>query len=80
MMKTIEERLTRILCDSFKVRRESIGSGTTLADHGFDSLVIVELALVLDNEFGISLGEGELADTMTVTDAAELMAAKGAVL
>jgi acyl carrier protein len=77
-MKAIKERITRVLCDNFKVQHESIGPGTTFADLRFDSLVIVELALVLDNEFGISLGDGELTDTMTVTDAAELVMVKGA--
>lgn len=78
-MKSIEERITKILLDDFKVRHESIGSDTTFADLRFDSLVIVELALVLDNEFGIVLDGGELTDAMTITDAAELLAVKGAV-
>ncbi|MPZ83087.1 MAG: acyl carrier protein [Actinophytocola sp.] len=78
-MTAIEECITKILLEDFKVRDGSICRDTTLADLGFDSLVIVELALVLDNEFGIALEDGELADSMTITDAAELLVAKGAV-
>lgn len=78
-MNSIEERITKILLDDFKVRPEAIGPDTTFADLSFDSLVIVELALVLDNEFGIALDEGELTETMTITEAAELTVAKGAV-
>ena len=77
-MKSIEERIRKILFDDFKVQHESIGSNTTFADLSFDSLVIVELALILDNEFGIELDDGELTDAMTVTDAAELVVVKGA--
>jgi acyl carrier protein len=77
-MTSITERITDILLHTFKIHRGSIGSGTTFADLGFDSIAIVELALVLDNEFGIALEDGELADTMTTTDAAELILVKGA--
>jgi acyl carrier protein len=78
-MKPMEERITRILLDEFKIQHESLGPETTLADLSFDSLMIVELALVLDNDFGVALEDGALTDTMTITDAAELMVVKGAV-
>lgn len=78
-MKSIEERIVKILLDDFKVRYQPIGPETTFADLSFDSLVIVELALVLDNEFGIGLEDGELTDSMTITEAAELVAVKAAV-
>lgn len=77
-MQSIEERITTILRDDFKVRQDAIGQETTFADLSFDSLVIVELALVLNNEFGVSLEDGELANTMTIADAAKLMVVKGA--
>jgi len=79
MMSSIEERITKILFDYFKVRRESIGPDTTFTDLNFDSLVLVELTLVLDNEFGTVIEYGELTDSMTIADAANLVVAKGAV-
>jgi len=78
-MKSIEERITKILLEDLKVWHESIDPNATFAELGFDSLVIVELSLVLDNEFGIALEDGELTGRMTIADAAELMAVKGAV-
>ena len=78
MMNTIQERITNILLDTFKIHRGAIGTDTTFADLGFDSLAIVELSLVLDSEFGTALEDGELDDTMTTTDAAELILVKGA--
>ena len=78
-MNSIEERIAKILLDDFKVRHESIGPDTTFADLNFDSLVIVELTLVLDNEFGLTIEYGELTDSMTIADAANLVVAKGAV-
>jgi acyl carrier protein len=74
---SLQERITKILLDDFKVQHEHIGQDTAFGDLGFDSLVIVELALVLDTEFGVTLEDGELTDTMTVADAAQLLVAKG---
>jgi acyl carrier protein len=76
-MTFLEERITKILLDDFKVQQEDISPDTAFGDLGFDSLVIVELALVLDTEFGVELEDGELTDTMTVADAAQLLVAKG---
>jgi acyl carrier protein len=76
-MTYLHERITKILLDDFKVQQEHIGPDTAFGDLGFDSLVIVELALVLDTEFDVALSDGELTDTMTVADAAELLVAKG---
>lgn len=78
-MKAIEERIMRILVDDFKVQHEPIGPDTTFADLSFDSLVIVEFALMLDTEFGIRLESDELAETMTIADVAALAVLKGAV-
>lgn len=74
---SLQERITKILLDDFKVQQEHIGQHTAFGELGFDSLVIVELALVLDTEFGVMLEDGELTDTMTVADAAQLLVAKG---
>ncbi|OLF05264.1 hypothetical protein BLA60_37045 [Actinophytocola xinjiangensis] len=76
-MTAVEDRITKILVEDFKVRAEDLGAGATLRDLGFDSLVIVELSLSLDNEFGVELGDGELTDAMSVAEAAELLLAKG---
>jgi len=79
MQSIIEARITKILLDDFKIQAESIGSDTVFGELGFDSLVLVELALVLDTEFGTTLEDGELTDSMTIAEAAELLVSKGAV-
>ena len=78
-MRSIEERITKILIDDFKVRHANIGPDTTFNDLAIDSLVIVELVLVLAKEFAIPLHDGELTDTMTIREAAEVLVAKGAL-
>lgn len=77
-MNSIQDRITRTLVEEFRIAPGSITGDTRFADLGFDSLVIVELALVLDKRFGVALQDGELAESMTLAAAADLLAAKGA--
>lgn len=77
-MNTIEERIIRILLSEFKIGHEFIGPDTTFAELSFDSLVIVELAMALEGEFGVALEEGALTDKMTIADAAELVVLRSA--
>jgi acyl carrier protein len=79
-MNGIEERITTVLTEQFKIEREAIAAEVTFGSLKFDSLVLIELGLILDKEFDIALEDGELTDAMTIRDAADLVAAKGAVL
>ncbi len=76
-MTSVEERISRILLDTFKVRPESLRPGTTFGDLDFDSLATVEIALALADEFGIAIEEDALTHSLTITDAAELVVAAG---
>ncbi len=78
-MKEIHERIATILRETFEVRRDDIDSAATFADLGLDSLAVVELALILDNEFGTALGDDELTDTMTPGDVVRLISVKSTV-
>ena len=79
-MNAIEGRIAEILASHFKIDPGVVDSDVTFAELRFDSLVLVELGLVLDKEFGIAIDDNELAEEMTIADAADLVAAKGAVL
>jgi acyl carrier protein len=74
-MDSIEKRIEGILAVQFKVDTTEIGAATTLGDLSFDSIVLIELALALDDAFGVELGDGELHDRMTISDAADLVRA-----
>ncbi|MDQ0681171.1 MULTISPECIES: acyl carrier protein [Streptomyces] len=77
MMHAFEERIAKVLSTDFEITPDAVDSDVTLALLKFDSLTLVELALVLEKEFGITVEEGELTDTMTIGDTAALVAAKG---
>ena len=78
-MKSIEEQISKVLSEEFMLRPESLSADTTFDTLGFDSLVIVELALILNRKFKVAIKDGELIETMTITDTAALIAAKAAM-
>ncbi|MEG3631323.1 acyl carrier protein [Streptomyces poriticola] len=72
------ERISALLSGHFRVKPEAITPGVTLGALSFDSLVLIELGLVLDKEFDVRIEDGELAEEQTIDDVVELLAAKGA--
>ncbi|MGW1270348.1 acyl carrier protein [Streptomyces sp. NPDC002491] len=77
MMHAFEGRIAKVLSTNFEISPDAVDSDVTLGLLRFDSLTLVELALMLENEFGITVEEGELTDTMTIGDTAALIADKG---
>lgn len=78
-MHTIEDRITTILLEHFQIDPDLLQPGATFADLNFDSLVLVELVLVLSNDLGVPLADNALDDGMTISDAAKAIAAVGTV-
>ncbi|MFD7506340.1 acyl carrier protein [Streptomyces sp. NPDC001700] len=78
-MHAIEERVTGILSGQFKLKKEIITPEVTFQNLSFDSLVLIELSLVLEKEFQVVIDEGDLTDQHTVRQLAELLTDKGAV-
>lgn len=75
-MNATEERILGVLSSQFKIDPDGIGADRTFADLSIDSLVIIEIGLALEDEFGVPISDGELQDGMTIGDAADLIAAK----
>ncbi|WP_329108941.1 acyl carrier protein [Micromonospora sp. NBC_01699] len=79
-MNAIEERIANVLSTQLRLDRSVLGSDVTFESVDLDSLVLVEFALLLGDEFGIEIDDGDLTKEMTLRDTAELVTAKGAVL
>lgn len=77
-MADLEERISQLLATKFQVKQAVLSPEKALSELAFDSLALIELSLVLDNEFGVALSEEELTGELTVRDVAELVASKGA--
>jgi acyl carrier protein len=77
-MSVVAERLSTVLTGQLKVKEELLGEDVTLGQLSFDSLVLIELSLILEKEFGVRLVEGDLSEQQTVGDLAGLLTEKGA--
>jgi acyl carrier protein len=77
-MNDVYERLVAVLGSGFGLRADEVQPEVTFASLEFDSLALVELALAAQQEFAVSIGEGELGPDHTVKEAVELIQLKGA--
>ncbi|WP_405792596.1 acyl carrier protein [Streptomyces sp. NBC_01506] len=77
---TVEHRITSVLVTEFKVDPDTIAPQATFSSLKFDSLVLIELTLVLEKELEIAVPDGGLTDDMTIGEAAAFLTDLGAVL
>ncbi|MFP5309907.1 MAG: acyl carrier protein [Actinomycetes bacterium] len=69
MSTTLIDTFTTILVDTFGVEADQVAPDATFEELGLDSLDVVELTLVLEEETGVKLEDEELEDVRTVGDA-----------
>ena len=63
--------VTDILTGTFGVPADDLGRDVTFESLGLDSLDLVELTLVIEEETGIKIEDEELEDVRTIGDAAD---------
>ncbi|GAB2762975.1 hypothetical protein GCM10027174_44560 [Salinifilum aidingensis] len=68
--------LTTILTDQFEVLSDDIAPDKTLEDLGVDSVATVELADILKETFGVTVGEDELTSRNTLDQVLALITTK----
>ncbi|MFE0132904.1 acyl carrier protein [Streptomyces sp. NPDC059037] len=72
----IKTLLVSVLTEKFGLPEDEVLSGTSFEELEIDSLILVELALILRKEIGIVLEEGELKSSFTLDDAVAAIEAK----
>lgn len=65
--------LKKIMVDDLHLAEEDIRPEAEKGEAGFDSLALVELAMILSKRFAIEIGDEELAKLDTVADIAEFV-------
>jgi acyl carrier protein len=70
--------LKQILTSKFQLEAEDIEPTSTLEELQLDSLDLVELALVIEKEFGARVSDDELADTQQLDAIVGLVEARSA--
>ena len=69
----IQQSLTVILTDQFGVPADDITDDATFEALGLDSLDLVEVTLVIDEELGIRIPDERLGDIATTGDAVDVL-------
>jgi acyl carrier protein len=71
----IEARVISALVE-FGEERENLSLGARFADLDVDSLDLVELAQIVEDEYGVEVADSDLDKVETVGDVVELVAAR----
>lgn len=58
--------LTRILTDDLKLPADRLTDDASIDDAGFDSLAVVELAVILTDRYGIDISDGDIKAAATL--------------
>jgi acyl carrier protein len=72
-MNTVYSRLVEMIITGFGIPEQQISPDATFDDLEFDSLALVELALTVQEEFGVTIEDGALVSSDTLARAAELI-------
>jgi acyl carrier protein len=76
-MSELTDQLMTLLTTKVGVLEDDLRPDATYDELDLDSLVLIEFMLIIKKEFGVALKEGELTPDFTVTQTAELLAARG---
>ena len=79
-IKTLED-IESGICDAiatFGPPRSAVSRSATLEELDVDSLDLVELAQVVEEDYGIRLETGDFKDVVTVGDAIDVVASRAA--
>lgn len=72
------DRLNTLLVTHFGASAQRVSGAATFEELDFDSLALVELAMVAQKEFGVEVDEQELTPEQSVQGVAELIDARRA--
>lgn len=76
MNQDVYEKIATILTDTFQVPDDEVDPEATFESLQLDSLDLVELTMVVEEQTGVRIEDEELEDVATVGDAVELLAGK----
>lgn len=80
MVESAVARVVTLVSEHFDTGGNPLSAATDFESLEFDSLVLVELAVILTREFGVEITDEELADGRTIGETAALLARKSKAL
>ncbi|WP_030909808.1 acyl carrier protein [Streptomyces sp. NRRL F-5126] len=76
VQESVKHRVSALICEKFGFDEAELLSGVTFDELEIDSLILVELSLILRKEMGIVLAEGDLKSSFTLDEAVAVIRAK----
>ncbi|MFC4606533.1 acyl carrier protein [Streptomyces maoxianensis] len=77
-MDSVVQYISEVLSSKFDIPADFITPTTDFETLDLDSLVLVELAVILNKEYGVEIGDDELKEAQTIANTAALVLQKGA--
>ncbi|GAA3078088.1 acyl carrier protein [Streptomyces olivoverticillatus] len=77
-MSAIAQRIAEIMVDKFEVPTQKVDVNAEFETMELDSLVLVELAVMLQKQYGVAVDDWEIEEAKTIENTAALLLAKGA--
>ncbi|TGN77992.1 acyl carrier protein [Streptomyces bauhiniae] len=74
----LADAVLALLVDKYEAPAETTAVDTEFELIGFDSLILVEVAVDLSGRYGVEVADDELQEAGTAAGVAELLVAKGA--
>lgn len=65
--------IKKIICDRLSVSKSKIDNDTTFASLGADSLDVVDIAMTIEEKYGLDVDNTDLSEIETVGDLVELI-------
>jgi acyl carrier protein len=76
-METIVTHLTELIAENYALPAQQLTPNTRFEELDLDSLVLIELTVLLSNRWGVALADGELRPDHSIAEVAALLSAKG---
>lgn len=77
-MDTLAQYIAGVMVEKLEVPAVDVGPQIEFESMNLDSLVLVQLAVLLGRRYGISLDDAEIIEAGTIENTAALLVAKGA--
>ena len=74
----VAENIVKILIDNFELDQE-VTPATRFSEIELDSLIMLELSVIIERRYGVKIAEDELVEAGSVTGVVALMESRGSV-
>ncbi len=80
MNEAIIERIEKLMVTRLGLDEDEVSRELTFEEMELDSLWLVELGLVVQEEFGVKVGDDEVSPKFTLAEVSDLLEKKGVTL